>query len=449
MMFKEKAARLLKKNSESIVKSGASMFTIEDLERMGVHPAFIKYLWAEGILLNVTAGESDGSFGKDEILATLKKAAVFNLNFLFNPVFLLKKQLFTSAGGVDKTKIEDLRNRVYYYRYYIDILERLQGSGKLEEQSYDDTMEKIGKKLLSANFKPVITDGVDALSHFFNFGEEHSSLDLECMKLFLLSRGLKEEYTKVEAAFSGKDQLSVWKIKDILTGEDRSVFDSSLDITREIKPQKPTLPPEEVKSEPQFPVADEENTVSPPSPEVKKVTAATFSPQMETPRPSPAPVTRSVEDFMSVPKRKVEFEPVEPEKKTEPEPPVAKTSEAEEIIASLPSIHDDLPGRIFEEERVERYEFSFPPKFDQKMTEVRERRNIMSLLSEDESLKIIQHVFDGDHSDFFNSIETIEKCRSIAEAKKLLSIIYTNAGLNDKNKYARLLTEKTEKSFKG
>ncbi len=448
-MFKEKAARLLKKNSESIVKSGASAFTIEDLERMGVHPAFIKYLWAEGILLNGSSGEVTRSFGKDDILATLKKAAVFNLNFLFNPVFLLKKQLFSSNSGVDQTRIDDLRNRVYYYRYYIDILERLHGSGKLEEQSYDETMEKIGKKLLSTNFKPVITDGVDALSHFFNFGEEHASLDLECMKLFLLSRGLKEEFTKVEAAFAGKDQLSVWKIKDVLTGEDKSVFDSSFDITREIKPQKPVLPPEEKQSEPQIPVEEAENTVTDPVPEVKKVTVATYFPQTETPTLSPRPVTRSVVDFMSVPKRKVEFEPVEPENNAASEVPVAKTSEAEEIIASLPSIHDDVPGRIFEEDRVERFEFSFPPKYDQKLTEVRERKNIISLLSEDESLKIIQHVFDGDHSDFFNSIEAIEKCRSIAEAKKLLSIIYANAGLNDKNKYARLLTEKTEKSFKG
>lgn len=448
-MFKEKAARLLKKNSEAISRSDASVFTIEELEKMGVHPAFIKYLWAEGILLSGTSGETGRRFGKEEILATLKKAAVFNLNFLFNPVFLLKKQLFPAHSAVEKGKLDDLRNRVYYYRYYIDILERLHGSGKLEEQSYDETMDKIGKKLLTANFKPIITDGVDALSHFFNYGEEHSALDLECMKLFLLSRGLKEEFSRIESAFAGKDQLSVWKIKDVLTGEDGSVFDSSLDITREIKPQKPVLPPEEVKAGP--PNGDNSTDKGPTTPEpvVMKEPFTGIAPKSEPPRATTRPLTRSIEDFMSVPKKKVEFEPVADPEEEKTDTPAAKTSEAEEIIASLPSIHDDTPVKIFEEDRVERYEFSFPPKYDQKMTEVRDRKNILSLLSEDESLKIIQHVFDGDHSDFFNSIETIEKCRTIAEARNLLSIIYANAGLNDKNKYARLLTEKTEKSFKG
>lgn len=446
-MFKEKAARLLKKNSEAISASGASVFTTEELEKLGVHPAFIKYLWAEGILLNNGKSDSSGGFGRDEILAKLKKAAVFNLNFLFNPVFLLKKQLFPAENGVPKSKIDDLRNRVYYYRYYIDILERLQSSGKLVEAGYDETMEKIGKKLLNANFKPIITDGIDALSHFFNFGDEHASLDLECMKLFLLSRGLKEEYSKLELKFEGKDQLSVWKIKEILTGASESVFDSSLDITREIKPQKPTLPPVINKTEeaPSLVVKSEVPLTEPQT--VKKDAPAAQA--IEAPRPAPRPVARSIEDFIAVPRRKVEFEPLEEPKEESAPEPQTKTSEAEEIIASLPSIHDSVSAKIFEDEKVERYEFSFPPKYDQKMTEIKERKNLLSLLSEDESLKIIQHVFDGDHSDFFSSIETIEKCRSLAEAKNLLSIIYANAGLNDKNKYARLLSEKTEKSFKG
>jgi len=447
-MFKEKAARLLKKNSEAISASGASVFTTEELEKLGVHPAFIKYLWAEGILLNNGKSDSSGGFGRDEILAKLKKAAVFNLNFLFNPVFLLKKQLFPAENGVPKSKIDDLRNRVYYYRYYIDILERLQSSGKLVETGYDETMEKIGKKLLNANFKPIITDGIDALSHFFNFGDEHASLDLECMKLFLLSRGLKEEYSKLELKFEGKDQLSVWKIKEILTGASESVFDSSLDITREIRPQKPTLPPVvNAPVEAVSPAAKNEAPSAEP-PAVRQSTAVAAQP-VETQRFAPRPVARSIEEFIAVPRRKVEFEPLVEPKETlyrEPEP---RPSEAEEIIASLPSIHDSVSAKIFEDEKVERYEFSFPPKYDQKMTEIKERKNLLSLLSEDESLKIIQHVFDGDHSDFFSSIETIEKCRSLAEAKNLLSIIYANAGLNDKNKYARLLSEKTEKSFKG
>ncbi len=447
-MFKEKAARLLKKNSEAISASGASAFTTEELEKLGVHPAFIKYLWAEGILLNNGQGEAGKRFGRDDILATLKKAAVFNLNFLFNPVFLLKKQLFPAVDGVSKGKIDDLRNRVYYYRYYIDILDRLQSSGKLVESGYDETMEKIGKKLLAANFKPIITDGIDALSHFFNFGDEHALLDLECMKLFLLSRGLKEEYAKLEPKFEGKDQLSVWKIKDILTGDDKSVFDSSLDITREIKPQRPTLPPEvTTPEEPVLPKPSKE--YSPPEPRVPGEVFVSPAGHSEAQRPVYRPASRSIEEFMTVPRRKVEFEPVMEPKEEQVAEPEVKPTEAEEIIASLPSIHDDVPSRIFEEEKVERYEFSFPPKFDPKMAEVREKKNLLSLLSEDESIKIIQQVFDGDHSDFFNSMEAIEKCRSLTEAKNLLSIIYANAGLNEKNKYARLLTEKTEKSFKG
>jgi hypothetical protein len=49
------------------------------------------------------------------------------------------------------------------------------------------TMSKIQKKLFSVNYNSLITDGVDALNHFFNHGEHYSGLDPECMKLFLLS----------------------------------------------------------------------------------------------------------------------------------------------------------------------------------------------------------------------------------------------------------------------
>jgi hypothetical protein len=39
-MFKEKAAKLLKSNSELINASDLSEFSIEELEKTGIHPAF-------------------------------------------------------------------------------------------------------------------------------------------------------------------------------------------------------------------------------------------------------------------------------------------------------------------------------------------------------------------------------------------------------------------------
>jgi len=233
-MFKEKAAKLLKSNSELINASDLSEFSIEELEKTGIHPAFIKYLWAEKI--PVSNGENDGQFlfSKNEINIGLKKAAVFNLNFLFNPVFLLKKILFVKDKPINEESFEDLKNRVYYFRYYIDILIKLYKSDKLNSESYDETMSKIQKKLFSVNYNSLITDGVDALNHFFNHGEHYSGLDPECMKLFLLSRDLKDSFDKLIPHYNGKDQLSIWKIKDVLTGSEESVFDARFDITREI-----------------------------------------------------------------------------------------------------------------------------------------------------------------------------------------------------------------------
>ena len=132
------------------------------------------------------------------------------------------------------------------------------------------------------------------------------------------------------------------------------------------------------------------------------------------------------------------------------EPGVIKPSDdAMEIISKLPSINDEPQVKIIDDEPVQRYEFSFPPRVDPEISTVKEKKNILSLLDQDESLKIIQHIFDGDHSDFFSSIEALEKCAGISEARNLLSIIFANAGLSEKNKYARLLTEKTERSFTG
>ncbi|MBK6680538.1 MAG: hypothetical protein IPG53_11150 [Ignavibacteriales bacterium] len=199
-------------------------------------------MWAEKI--PSSNGENDGQFlfSKNEINIGLKKAAVFNLNFLFNPVFLLKKILFVKDKPINEESFEDLKNRVYYFRYYIDILIKLYKSDKLNSESYDETMSKIQKKLFSVNYNSLITDGVDALNHFFNHGEHYSGLDPECMKLFLLSRDLKDSFDKLIPHYNGKDQLSIWKIKDVLTGSEESVFDARFDITREIKPQSATLP---------------------------------------------------------------------------------------------------------------------------------------------------------------------------------------------------------------
>lgn len=443
MMFKEKAAKLLKQNSEIIVNSQATEFSIEELESTGIHPAFIKYLWAEIVLIGEKHNTSKRTLTKEEVTLILKKAAVFNLNFLFNPVFLLKKLLFVSPSGVDKGILTDLRNRVYYFRYYLDILEKLHGSGKLVESGYDETMEKVNKKLLDGNFKSIISDGIDALSHFFNYNEEHPSLDGECMKLFLLSRGLNDSYAKLLPQFEFRELLSVWKIKDILTGEDASVFDRNLEITREIKPQKPILEPLVQEK----PIESVEKEVPAPVP----TPIESFSESSASEKISEEPLRRSpqtmsnktIEEIIATPKKTIEFEEVE-------EPGSKKPSQdALEIIAKLPSIHDEPVARIIEDEPVQRYEFSFPPRIDSEISKVRVQRNILSMLDQDESLKIIQHIFDGDHSDFFSSMEALEKCATLSEAKNFLSILYSNAGLNEKNKYARLLTEKTERSFTG
>ncbi len=458
-MFKEKAAKLLKLNSELVTSSVLSEFSIEELEKTGIHPAFIKYLWAEKI--PVSGGDDDGQiiFTKNEINIGLKKAAVFNLNFLFNPVFLLKKILFVRDKPINEDSFEDLKNRVYYFRYYIDILLKLYKSDKLNSESYDETMSKIQKKLFSVNFNSLITDGVDALNHFFNHGEPYSGLDPECMKLFLLSRDLKESYDKLIPHYNGRDQLSIWKIKDVLTGSEVSVFDSRFDITREIKPQSPTLPSltpdiQESKLSETVSVVSEveveeksQQVETPPSvdngknPVVSEVKSST--PEVTNSKPKMA--TISVEEMISQPRKKIEFETVDDEVKQ----PFEIDEDAKQIIATLPSIHDQEVVKVFEDEPIQRYEFSFPPKVDEQMGKIVQKRNLLASLDQDESLKIIQHIFDGDHSDFFSSIETIEKCRTLSEAKKLLSIIFSNAGLSDNNKYARLLVDKTERCFTG
>ncbi|MBK8661607.1 MAG: hypothetical protein IPN18_07270 [Ignavibacteriales bacterium] len=458
-MFKEKAAKLLKSNSELINASDLSEFSIEELEKTGIHPAFIKYLWAEKI--PSSNGENDGQFlfSKNEINIGLKKAAVFNLNFLFNPVFLLKKILFVKDKPINEESFEDLKNRVYYFRYYIDILIKLYKSDKLNSESYDETMSKIQKKLFSVNYNSLITDGVDALNHFFNHGEHYSGLDPECMKLFLLSRDLKDSFDKLIPHYNGKDQLSIWKIKDVLTGSEESVFDARFDITREIKTQSATRPslktdvqeiktPEEGSGVSEVGVqnnnqsfeasASVENEKKTESVETKNSTTGVTNSK-------PKMASISVEELISQPRKKIEFESVDDEVKQ----PFEVDEDAKQIIATLPSIHDMEAIKVFEDEPVQRYEFSFPPKVDEQMGKIVQKRNLLASLDQDESLRIIQHVFDGDHSDFFSSIETIEKCRTLSEAKKLLSIIFANAGLSDNNKYARLLVDKTERCFTG
>jgi len=458
-MFKEKAAKLLKFNSELVSSSVATEFTIDDLEKAGLHPAFIKYLWAEKILAK--GGDENGHFifSKNEINVGLKKAAVFNLNFLFNPVFLLKKILFVQDKPINEESLEDLKNRVYYFRYYVDILFKLYNSDKLSYESYDETMSKIQKKLFSVNYKSLITDGVDALNHFFNHGEPYSGLDPECMKLFLLSRDLNDSYDKLLPHYNDREQLSIWKIKDVLTGSGESVFDARFDITREIKPQSPTLPsltpvdqgaeiPETGLSVSKFEKGQDDKPEKAPAfvenggkPEISEPAGSVAEVTILKPKMA----TASVEEMISLPKKKIEFETVE----DEPGQPFSHDEDAKQILATLPSIHDREATKIFEDEPVQRYEFSFPPKVDEQMGNIIQKRNLLASLDQDESLKIIQHIFDGEHSDFFSSIETIEECRTLSEAKKLLSIIFSNAGLSENNKYARLLVEKTERCFTG
>lgn len=458
-MFKEKAAKLLKSNSELVTSSVVTEFSIDELEKTGLHPAFIKYLWAEKILISGGEGHGQILFTKNEINIGLKKAAVFNLNFLFNPVFLLKKILFVQDKPINEDSFEDLKNRVYYFRYYIDILLKLYRSEKLNSETYDETMSKIQKKLFSVNYNSLITDGVDALNHFFNHGEHYSGLDPECMKLFLLSRDLKDSYDKLLPHYKGRDQLSIWKIKDVLTGSEVSVFDSRFDITREIKPQSPTLPsltqdvqevsqPETDSVLSEVDVEEKTQTVeSPASVEIgnKPERVEPKSSSSESTNSKPKMATISVEEMISQPKKKIEFETVDDEVKQ----PFEIDDDAKKIISTLPSIHDQEVVKVFEDEPIQRYEFSFPPKVDEQMGKIVQKRNLLASLDQDESLKIIQHIFDGDHSDFFSSIETIEKCRTLSEAKKLLSIIFSNAGLSDNNKYARLLVDKTERCFTG
>ncbi|MBK7866360.1 MAG: hypothetical protein IPJ75_04850 [Ignavibacteriales bacterium] len=355
-----------------VTSSVVSEFSIEELEKTGVHPAFIKYLWAEKVLNSGGEGDETILLTKDEIIIGLKKAAVFNLNFLFNPLFLLKKILFVQDKPINEDSFEDLKNRVYYFRYYIDILLKLYNSDKLNSESYDETMSKIQKKLFSANYNSLITDGVDALNHFFNHGEPYSGLDPECMKLFLLSRDLKDSYDKLLPHFNGRDQLSIWKIKDVLTGSEVSVFDSKFDITREIKPQSPTLPslPTELK---EVKKVDVVTGISDTRPDEKDLALETppstgngVKREFVEPKGSSSDVTNSkpkmaaisVEEMISQPKKKIEFESVDDEVKQ----PFEVDDDAKQIIATLPSIHDKEVVKVFEDEPIQRYEFSFLPK---------------------------------------------------------------------------------------
>ncbi|MDO8550205.1 MAG: hypothetical protein Q7S39_08665, partial [Ignavibacteria bacterium] len=206
------------------IKSLSSSFIFDELFRIELHPALIKYISGgldlliyedRKILLENSRFDYSGAkiaeyfnlisneikktkkLSYNEVEDYIKKGVVFNANFCVQPKSTFTNLIFKNAEESKSTaEIKVYLNFIYYYDYLKEIINSYISKRKIVSLGKDEflqILDKIDTELLTAKKEDIISDALNSISDFYNDGGiSKSSVQPVLIEAYLKEKNLNE-----------------------------------------------------------------------------------------------------------------------------------------------------------------------------------------------------------------------------------------------------------------
>jgi len=447
------------------IKSLSSSFIFNELFRIELHPALIKYISGRldfliyeerKILLENSRFDYSGSkiaeyfnLISDEIKKTkklsynevedyIKKSVVFNANFCVQPKSTLTNLIFKNAEESKSTaEIKVYLNFIYYYGYFKEIFNSYISRRKivnLGKYEFREILDKIDNELLTSKREDIISDTLNSISDFYNDGGiTKSSIQPALVEAYLKEKNLNEMIELLHKEVKdNKKKIEIDELKKIL-------FTKTI-IKQELLEKKAIEEEIETKNE------------------TKVLPDIEFEEEKRSDSARPSLDGKEEEEI-------IEEEEIKEEKETADELIKSEISELEienkqnnsdeeETLIIDDVEEEEIQESILEEEIIENE--GTESKIDNEelieehipvAKESKREKDIFSFLSRKEIDKIVSIIFNDDEDDFANTMERISECSSYEQASEILKSVFFTYRVNPYKREAVTLTNTVSNYF--
>jgi hypothetical protein len=467
------------------IKSLSSSFIFDELFRVELHPALIKYISGRldllfyeerKILLENSRFDYSGAkiaeyfnlisveikktkkLSYSEVEDYIKKGVVFNANFCIQPKSTLTNLIFKNTEKPKSTaEIKVYLNFIYYYDYFKKIINSYISKRKIVSLGKDEFMEildKIDSELLTSKRGDFISDALNSISDFYNDGGiTKSSVQPSLVEAYLKEKNLNEMIELLHKEVKDKKKkVNIEELKKILftkrvikgeLPEEKAIEDEI-----EKRPEAETLPEIEPaylpdgRTERTGRFEEEKGSVS-VKPGFHKKDEEKINKEEKTKEEEKNEEDKEVVDEFiesKVSGLEIGNKQNDPDEKEIILEDDVEEKEIQELILEEEIIEDEeIENKIEDEELIEEY---IPAT-----KEIKREKDIFSFLSKKEIDKIVSVIFNDDEDDFANTMEKISECRGYEQASKILKSVFFSYRVNPYKREAVSLTNAVSNYF--
>jgi len=461
-MFESEIKRLIDYNI-SLIEPLGDYLTLETIAGQGLHQSAINYLNAEVDNLLYTdrnrilkksvfdySGEKISNyfssiereiknkyiFSSDDIKDIISKSVYFNFNFLLRPNITISNLLFHNNEAIEIDDLFYLLKYVCFYPYIKEIILNYFNKKTLlsiDKINFNILLTNIQHLLSESSNKTLLIDELKVITSFINFGTDSSLIPASAVGIYLSDKGKSELIEKLKVFASSSDSyLSIEVLIDELFIKQNSygkeaVIESLIEVeeNKEDNNTKVSLPKEEVFQRIHT-LSDESSNEN--SETVEKEIQVEIGNEL----------VNEADEF--------EFDKYISEEKekditsnqitiNEQFDIVSEPTTVIELENNANSVSEELDTQIKEEA-----DFS-------KQSGMEEEKSIFEFLSDKETDRIIENLFNNDSMDFINIMEKISKSSGISEAFSILQNFCEVGNMISDKKSLSLLQEKIEEYF--
>jgi len=273
--------------------------SLEQLSKINLHPALLKYINAEvnflifedrNKLLKNSAFDyssekilyyfgliseeikKNKKFSIDFISRLIKHAITFNVHYLARPNWTLTKFIFEDNDTKTESELRYLLNYPYFYPLIIKVITkyfRKKNISSMNIRDFEDLLRKIDSIAVEDRKEELFNKTIESMSDFFGLeGTNPKPILIKMVKYFLMEKGLTDYYDLLANKFPEEDQflspgelLGVVNVKKLPNAEiiEQDKTDASettilkketenaFDENGKVNPEAEDLPPEEQK----------------------------------------------------------------------------------------------------------------------------------------------------------------------------------------------------------
>ncbi|GAB4299251.1 MAG: hypothetical protein Kow0098_25490 [Ignavibacteriaceae bacterium] len=453
----EKEIKFISDFTINKLKTAGSSFSVEKLELADIHPAVIRFVSAEIDLwifedrkkllqdskFDYSGNEINRLFSQisreikktkkiqlEELSRLIVRAVSFNVNFVVRPNWSLLKFIFENSDTMPVDEINQRLDFIYYYDFLRDILISYFDKRKIKNISrteLDLILKKIDRELIASSGEKIIRKSLEAMADFFNIGAVNTNRVWPTyVEIFLKEKDLLDHLLKLHKAIPAdkKQKMDIEEIFQILYSDSKP--DESKDVF--IQPDETELT--------EFPVEKTEDTIEDDISSDEKI------PKSENLNDQQMKAS-DLQDKTSKEQLKFDSENLISEE---------EILQKEELIEDLSHQNPDSIENLNEEITSIKDEFEFSES-DINLTENQHEKNkpgpdeLLTFLTQKETDRIIETVFNDDHDDFVMTIEKITECSSYKEASEILKGVFFTYKVNPYIREAVALTNAVAKFF--